>query len=166
MRIPILMLTTLAYAGAASADSASTTRSTALLEKASADAAVLANLASQTKLDTIQRQGPWQQVKTTNGQLGWVDMMSLHFDSNGASSSVNSLKILGRTSNTGSVGTGVNGLNKTDLAQASPNYPEYQKMQRSMADKNAAQSFAQRSQLSGNNVPYLDQGKNSKREGN
>ncbi|MFZ6778365.1 SH3 domain-containing protein [Undibacterium sp. Ji83W] len=166
MRIPILMLTSLAYAGVAYADSASTIRSTALLEKASADSAVLATLSSQTKLDAIQRQGAWQQVKTTNGQLGWVDMMSLRFESNGTSNSVNTLKVLGRTSNTGSVGTGVNGLDKTDLARASPNYSEYQKMQRGAIDRNTAQSFGQRSKLSGNRIEYLDQSRNTKREDN
>ena len=166
MRIPILMLTSLAYAGVAYADSASTTRSTALLEKASADSAVLATLASQTKLDAIQRQGAWQQVKTANGQLGWVDTMTLRFESNSTSNSINTLKILGRTSNSGSVGTGVNGLNKTDIAHASPNYPEYQKMQRGAIDRNTAKSFGQRSQLSNSKVEYIDQNRSSRREDN
>lgn len=165
MRIPILLVSTLAYAGVASADSASTTRSTALLEKASTDAAVLATLANQTRLDALQRLGPWQQVKTNGGQLGWVEWSAIRFDSNASSNSVNSLRFLGRTSNTGSVGTGVNGMTREDLAHASPNYSEYQKMQSAVADKNAAASFAQRSQLSGRSVPYLDQGKNSKSEG-
>ncbi|MFZ6744413.1 SH3 domain-containing protein [Undibacterium sp. JH2W] len=166
MRIPILLLVMLASAGVAYADSASTTRSTPLLEKASADAAVLATLASQTRLDTIQHQYGWYQVKTSNGQLGWVEMMSLRFDSNGSANSVNTLKILGRTSNTGSVGTGVNGLDKSDLARATPNYPEYQKMQRAAADRSTAQSFAQRSQVSGSKMEYLDQARNSRQGDN
>lgn len=174
MRIPVFFFTLLLYVGSVFAESATTSRSTELQEKASADSAVLATLANQTKVDVMQRNGGWTQVKTGNGQSGWVRMTSLRYESAGPSTAVptsggsllGSLATSGRTSNSGSVGSGVKGLDKEDLKRASPNYAELQKMQRFAVDKNSAQSFAQKSSLNPTNVAYLDQNNSGKRENN
>jgi hypothetical protein len=68
---------------------------------------------------------------------------------------LNNLLSSGRTSNAATVTTGVRGLSEEDLQQAQANPAELDKAQRFMADRNAAQSFAQRSKLSPVKVEYL-----------
>ena len=173
MRIPIFLLTGLLCASSASADSGTTTGKTDLREKASFDSAVLATLAAKTRVDVLQLGGGWTQVKTGVGQTGWVRLNSLQFDAAGSSANsspsgslMNSLANSGRTSNSGSVGSGVKGLDKEDLRRASPNYSELQKMQANAVSRDSARGFAQKSSLSQLNVAYLDQGNTGKREGN
>lgn len=161
-------------AGNVMAESATTSKSTELMDKASSDASVIGTLANQTRVDVMERNGAWTQVKTTAGQAGWVRMTALRLDattgSNVAPASggnvLGSLMTGGRTSNTGSVGTGVKGLDKEDLRRASPNYSELQKMQANAVSKDSARSFAQRSNLPSVNVEYIDQNNTGKRGNN
>jgi len=160
----ILMLTGL-LAGAAWAESALTSRSTELQSQPQSDSAVITTLTENTKVEVIARKGAWSQVKTATGQTGWVRMLSLKSEVSGqqapAASSSNPVGALGnlltagRTSNTGTVTTGVRGLSEEDLQNAQANPAEVEKMQRFSVDKNAAQSFAQRSKLSPAKVDYL-----------
>lgn len=173
MKIPFLIAAVM-LTGNALAESATTSKSTELMDKASTDAAVIGTLANQTRVDVMQRNGAWTQVKTTAGQAGWVRMTALRLDastnSNAAPASggnvLGSLMTSGRTSNTGTVGTGVKGLDKEDLRRASPNYSELQKMQANAVSKDSARMFAQRSNLSVVNVEYIDQNNTGKRENN
>lgn len=160
----ILMLAGL-LAGAAWAESALTSRSTELQAQPQSDSAVIATLADHTRVDILARKGAWSQVKTAAGQTGWVRMLSLKPESSGqpapAGSSSNpigalgSLLSAGRTANTGTVTTGVRGLSEEDLQNAQANPAEVEKMQKFSVDRNAAQSFAQRSKLSPVKVDYL-----------
>lgn len=159
----ILMLAGL-LAGAAWAESALTSRSTELQAQPQSDSAVISTLAENTKVEVLARKGAWSQVKTATGQTGWVRMLSLKPETSGqpaAASSSNpvgalgSLLTAGRTSNTGTVTTGVRGLSEEDLQNAQANPAEVEKMQKFSVDKNAAQSFAQRSKLSPSKVDYL-----------
>jgi len=173
MKIPIL-ITTVMLTGNVMAESATTSQSTELMDKASMDAIVIRTLASQTRLEVLQVGGAWTNVKTSSGQAGWVKLTALRFDASPGSNSApasgnnafNSLLAGGRTSNTGSVGTGVRGLDKEDLRKASPNYSELQKMQANAVSKDSARSFAQRSNLPAINVAYIDQNNSGKRENN
>jgi hypothetical protein len=162
----ILMLTGL-LAGAAWAESALTSRSTELQAQPQSDSAVLAILTDNTRVEVMARKGAWSQVKTAAGQIGWVRMLSLKPEASGqqapAASSSNpvgalgSLLTAGRTSNTGTVTTGVRGLSEEDLQNAQANPAEVEKMQKFSVDRNAAQSFAQRSKLSPVKVDYLSE---------
>ncbi|MBC3916430.1 SH3 domain-containing protein [Undibacterium sp. CY18W] len=174
MKIPILIISML-VAASAGAESAYTQRNTDLRDKAQFDSASLTTLSSQTKVDVLQRSGGWAQVKTANGQSGWVKLLDLRMEATAGASTaapsnggslLGSLATSGRTSNTSTVGTGVKGLDKEDLKRASPNYAELQKMQKFAVDKNSAQAFAQRSKLMASNVDYSGQSAAGKREGN
>lgn len=173
MKLPFLIAAVM-LAGNAFAESATTSKSTELMDKASADASIIGTLANQTRVDVMQRNGAWTQVKTSSGQAGWVRMTALRLDastnSNAAPASsgnvLGSLMTSGRTSNTGTVGTGVKGLDKEDIRRASPNYSELQKMQANAVSKDSARAFAQRSPLVASNVDYSNQDKAGKREGN
>ncbi|PXX46510.1 SH3 domain-containing protein [Undibacterium pigrum] len=173
MKIPFFMIAVL-LAGNVMADSATTSQSTDLMDKASLDATVIRTLASQTRVELLQVGGAWTNVKTSSGQAGWVKLTALRFDASPGSNAApvsggngfNALLTGGRTSNTGSVGTGVKGLDKEDLRRASPNYSELQKMQANAVSKDSARSFAQRSNLPAVNVEYMDQNNTGKRGNN
>ncbi len=69
--------------GAGAAELAYTVRPTELKAKPFADAATLGNLAESSKVDVLERQGSWRQVKA-NANTGWVKLLSLRFDSSKA----------------------------------------------------------------------------------
>lgn len=160
----MLMLAGL-LAGTAHAEPAMTVRSTELQAQPQSDSAVITTLTENTRVEVVIRKGAWSQVKTSTGQTGWVRMLTLKAESSGqqatASSSSGSIGALGslltagRTSNTGTVTTGVRGLDEADLQNAQANPAEVEKMQKFSVDKNAAQSFAQRSKLAPVKVEYL-----------
>ena len=149
-------------AAAAHAEPALTTRATDLMAQAQADAAKVASLPENTKVDILRRVGAWSEVKTSAGQ-GWVRMLSLKPESAGAAatgsggSGLGSMisGLTGRTSNSATVTTGVKGLNKEDIANANSNPEEFKKMQKYAVSKDAGRTFAQRTKLSANSVEYL-----------
>ncbi len=158
-----LMLTLLTMP--AQAELAYTNRNTDLYEKAMLDAAKLASLANQTRLDLLQRSGAWVQVKTGQGQTGWVQMFHLRLDatagtnpgsSNSGSNLVGNLLTGGRSSTSGTVGTGVKGLSKEDIQNAQVNFAEFQKMQSYAADKQAASEYARSANLTSRTIADKD----------
>lgn len=166
MRSLPFMLAALLATGACHAESALTVRATDLQSQSQSDAATLATLPENTKVDVLRRVGAWDEIKTTDGQTGWVRMLNLRFDvnnagkGNGATSSLGALSGLlstGRTSNTATVTTGVRGLTEEDLKKANANPAELEKMKRFAADKATAEKFAQRSKLASAKVEYLQE---------
>jgi len=151
------------------AEPAQTIRDTDLQAQSQSDSAVIATLPGKTQLDVMQRKGAWSQVKTGTNQTGWVRMLNLRFDSTAAPAKSDSTAIsaltgllsTGRTSNTGTVTTGVKGLNEEDLKNAQPNPVEFQKMQQFTVDKSVGQTFAKNSKLTPNEVNYLPDDGNS-----
>lgn len=145
------------------AEPAFTTRTTDLQAQAQSDAATLASLPQNTRVDVLRRVGAWDEVKTPAGQTGWVRMLNLRFNEDaskggsaaGTLSALSGLLSTGRTSNTATVTTGVRGLSEEDLQNASANPAELEKMKKYAASKEAAQAFARRSKLSAAKVDYL-----------
>ena len=160
----ILMLAGL-LAGAAHAEPALTTRAAALQAQPQSDAATIASLAENTKVEVLGRKGAWSQVKTASGQTGWVRMLSLKPEAGAQQApapaaanpigALGSLLTAGRTSNTATVTTGVRGLSEEDLQNAQANPAEVEKMRKYSVDKEAAQAFAQRSKLTPVKLDYL-----------
>lgn len=149
--------------GAAVAETGVIARTTDLLAQAQADAAKLATLNENTKVDLLRRVGAWSEVKAS-GQTGWVRMMNLKLDGSGqaapasASGGGNALANLlssGRTTNSATSTTGVRGLTEEDLQKAEPNPEELKKMQKFRMDKGAGQAFAQRNKFAPVTVEYL-----------
>ncbi len=157
----IIALSGCVMTGLAHAESAYTNRNTDLYEQAMLDAAKLASLMNQTKLELLQRNGAWAQVKTGQGQLGWVQMFHLRVEAasltqnTGRSASPNVVGNLlagGRTTTSGSVGTGVKGLSKEDIQNAQVNFSEFQKMQSFAANKQTANEYARLTKLNARNI--------------
>lgn len=162
MKTVAMALAGLLAAGAALAESALTNRATALQAQAQSDAATIASLPENTRVEVLARKGAWSQVKA-GGQTGWVRMMSLKPEgavqqapaSGNPLGGLGSLLSAGRTSNSATVTTGVRGLGEEDLQNAQANPAELEKMQRYSVDRNTAQAFALRSRLAPAKVDYL-----------
>lgn len=164
MKRRALLFALLLAAGSAHAQSAIVTRATELQAQAQSDAATVAMLPENAKVDVLRRSGAWSEVKTATGQTGWVRMLSLRFEGSGGSAQqpsanplggLSNLLSSGRNSNTATVTTGVRGLTEEELQNARANPAELQKMQKFATDKRTAQAFAQRAKLSPAAVDYL-----------
>lgn len=166
MRKILLTLAGLLAAGLAQAEPALTGCATDLMAQAQSDAAVVASLPENTRLDVLGRKGAWSEVRTAAGQNGWVRMTSLKPATSATSAAnapalanplgaLNKLLSSGRTSNTATVTTGVRGLSEQDLQNAQANPAELEKMQQFAVGKPAAEGFAQRSQLVPRSVDEL-----------
>lgn len=139
----------------AQAETALTNRATDVLAQPQSDAAKVATLPESTKVELTRRQGAWAEVKTSTKQAGWVRLLHLQLEPGKAGAGLGNLLSSGRTSNSGTVTTGVRGLTAEELRQARPNADEFKKMQQYAVGKDIAQDFAAKSRLAPQAVDYL-----------
>jgi hypothetical protein len=159
--IAVLVLSCVAMT--AHAASAITNKPTELQAQAKADAATIATLPENTKVDILRSMGAWREVKAATGQTGWVNMFNLKAEGSGAAASgsanpmgaLGSLLSGGRTGNDATVGTNVKGLTKEDVQNAQANPAEFQKLQGYAVKKASGQAFAQKSKLNATTVEYF-----------
>lgn len=128
-----------------------TIREVELKQEPFTDAATLATLPEKTSVTITKRQGGWMQITSTPGN-GWIRMLSVRLGEPGGTASTSSssggswfasLFSLGRSSSSGAaVTTGVRGLDKQQITNATPNLAEVQKMQAFTVSKDQAQQFA------------------------
>lgn len=143
-------------------------RATELKAKPFADAATLATLAEQSRLEVLARQASWMQVKTEAG-VGWVKMLSVRRDNSGApgsasgksgDSGLGKLFNLATTGSSGStVTTGVRGLSEEQLQNAQPNPEAFKTLQGYATKKDEAQKFAKTGALKAEKLDYLGSSK-------
>lgn len=136
------------------------TRASELKAKPFIDAATVAQLPEQSKVDILANEGGWSQVKSSQGQTGWVRLLNVRPDSAGGGNALSSLNTLGNVARTGSTGatatTGAKGISKDDLAQAAPNPQEVQRLARYASTPQDAEKHAQAQRLQKRKVAYLD----------
>ena len=167
MKKQIWMLAALTLAAATHAETAVTKRAVPLQAAAQSDAATLATLEQDTRVEVLARKGAWNQVKAPPGQTGWVRMMSLQYETAPGTAKteseaanplggLTSLLTSGRTENSATVTTGVRGLTEEDLENAEANQKELEKMKKYGIGKEAGQSFAKRSKLAPVAMDYLE----------
>jgi len=133
-----------------------TNRATELKDKASADAATVAQLPVDTPVKVLARGGGWTQVDA-GGKTGWVRVFHLRFPSTvqagsdsgaGLSSIGAALGFGGGTNRKANLATtGIRGLSPEDLKNASPNPAELEKLHSYRVDKAAAERFARDAKL-------------------
>jgi hypothetical protein len=133
----------------------------ALPEDASA---LVRKLADRDSVTLMERRGPWSRVRAGT-DVGWVRMMHLR----GGSAIVESGQSAGvfgtlnaALSNTGSgraqsATVGVRGFSKEDVARASFNPAEMEKLKRFQVSDGDAQRFASQGRLAFRSVAYLAQ---------
>ena len=164
MRTPFLALVLLLLSAAAWAqEQAFTNRATELKDRAAPEAATVRSLPDNTEVKVLQRSGGWTRVEA-GGQQGWVRVFHLRFPATAeaASSSGGALSSLGsalgfgrqRSQTTTIATTGIRGLSKEEVQNASPDAAALQQMQSYRADTPAAERFAREGKLSAANVDY------------
>ena len=138
-----------------------------LRDQPSASAATLVTLASGTSVTrTPQRSGPWMQVQTASGQVGWVHMFELTAStasapaSNGLTGALRGLTgFLNRGSNSGTTTAtstvGIRGLSKEDIQNAAPNLAAVEKLEQLRADEAQARRYASERTLVAHNIAAL-----------
>jgi hypothetical protein len=127
------------------------------------DAATLAALAEQSKVEMLERKGGWTRVKTAAGAEGWVRMLALRYaaagDAKQGDTGIVQLLNVARTGTSGTqVATGVRGLDPEQLKNARPNADELKRLQRYRASPDAAAAFAERGRLQAKQVDYPKEG--------
>lgn len=142
MKSSLLALAILLSAGAVHAESAVTVRSTELQADAQSDAATLATLSENTRVEILGRKGAWSQVKAANGQRGWVRVSNLKSEaatpaSETPAGALNKLLSSGRTSNTATVTTGVRGLPREEQSDPQRDPEELKRAREFERDKGA-----------------------------
>jgi len=130
-----------------------TNRATDLKDKASADAATVAQLPENTPVKVLARGGGWTQVDA-GGKTGWVRVFHLRFASTVESSSGGGLGGLGAALGFGGSNrkanlatTGIRGLSPEDLKNASPDPAALEKLHSYRVDKASAERFARDAKL-------------------
>jgi hypothetical protein len=142
---------------------ATVVRDTELRQAPASDAAVVAPLAVNARVDALERKGGWTRVKTEGGAEGWVRMLVLRYAGTGEAkqgdSGIVQILNVARTGTSGTqVTTGVRGLDAEQLAKARPNAAELKKLQGYAASPEAAAGFAASGKLEARKVDYPKEG--------
>jgi len=153
-----------AIPAAYAAETGYTLRATEVKDKPFLDAETLVTLPEKTTVEIVTRQGAWMQVKAKDLKSGWVRMLSVRLGSpdQKTQSSGNLLSAIGigsrpRTTSTSTVTTGVRGFSEEDLAKATPNPAEVEKMKGYSAAPAEATEFAKAGSLAAQQVAYFDE---------
>jgi hypothetical protein len=137
------------------AESGSVIRKTDLRDKPFLDAAVIANVASDTVIDIRSRKGSWMEVKLANGKTGWIKLLNVRTSGSTSSSSAALSNVIKTGSSGKTVTTGVKGLSAEQIHNAVPNPAEVDKMQTYAVSNQAATQAAMSNGLQKKNVSSL-----------
>jgi hypothetical protein len=145
------------------AEPASLIRDTELRSTPASDAAVVAPLAVNARVDALERKGGWTRVRAEGGHEGWVRMLALRYAGTGEAkqgdSGVAQILNVARTGTSGTqVATGVRGLDAEQLAKAKPNEAALKKLQGYAASGEAAAGFAAQGKLESRKIDYPKEG--------
>lgn len=141
------------------AEPATVIRATELKQQPATDAATVAPLAENARVNALERKGGWTRVKAEGGAEGWVRMLALRYAGAGEArqgdAGIAQILNVARTGTSGAqVTTGVRGLDAEQLANAKPNAAELKKMEKYAASRNGAGGFAAKGKLSAQQVDY------------
>jgi hypothetical protein len=160
MRVLLSLIAALALTVCAAAfaqDQAFTNRSTELKDKPDAAAATLVTLPENTGVKVVARAGAWTRVEAA-GRVGFVRVFHLRFpatvegsSSSGGSNPLSAIGgfLSGQKSDDRAklASTGVRGLSKDDVKNASPDEAALKTMRAWRADKPSAERFAREGRL-------------------
>ena len=160
----LLALVVLAIPAAYAAETGYTLRATEVKDKPFLDAETVVTLPEKAVVEIVTRQGAWMQIKTKEVKSGWVRMLSVRLGSpdQKPQTSGNLLSAIGignrpRTTSTSTVTTGVRGFSEEDLAKATPNPAEVEKMKGFAATPAEAGDFAKAGKLAAQELAYFDE---------
>lgn len=141
------------------------------------DAASLATLTENQRIDVLSRKASWMEIRA-DSNTGWVKMLTLRFDStaakdaggnaiggNAIGDTAKSLFSLIKTGSSGTTSTtGARGLSKENFQNLVPSPDAFEKMKAMAATPQDAQQFAQKAQLKTQELAYLKTPKGGNRE--
>ena len=159
MKLIITIFLWLCTLAAQADETAYTVRATELKAKPFADSATLSSLPEHSKVDVMERQASWMQIKA-DGATGWVKMLSLRFSDEGTQKKTGNsgLGALFNVASTGKSGstttTGVRGLSEEKLKAAHPDSQALKTMQGYAASKENAVGFARAGKLEEQSMDY------------
>ena len=145
------------------AETGYTLRPTELKAKPFLDAETVTTLPEKSQVEILVREGAWMQIKTKEKQQGWVRMLSVRLGyPDQKPQGGNLLSAIGffnrpRPVTTATVTTGVRGFSEEDLAKATPNPAEVEKMKGFAATPANAQQLAAKGKLGQRQVAYFDE---------
>lgn len=167
LRRPALALAlACALAPLAAQESAQVRRATELRERPDAASPVLATLPASTPLTRVPgRRGPWVQVRTGSGQVGWVHLFDLGREGPGSraggGAGANPLRsVAGLFSPAGPASTstsasGIRGLEAEELARAQPDAGAVGRMEALRLSEQQARDYARQVAWRPQSVPPL-----------
>jgi hypothetical protein len=168
IKTAILVAGSMLCGGAYAAELAYTVRPTEVKAKPFTDASTLAKLAESSKVDVLNRQASWIQVKS-DAATGWVKMLSLRYDQLGTSAKPanNNLAVMFNIASTGSGGsttaTGVKGISEEALKNPRPNPAAMKQLNEVQVSKADAEAFAKAGKLDGKEMAYLAEPQGAKK---
>lgn len=138
-------------------------REVALKKEPFTDAETVSTLPENTTVQILTRQGAWMQVQAGES-TGWLRLLSLRTTAASEASGDSGLNAAINVARSGASGntvaTGVRGLSKEQISNASPNTAELDKMSSYAVDDAKARAFATQGPLTAADVPFLAAGDN------
>jgi hypothetical protein len=157
MKARLLLAGVLAFAPLlAAAEPATLVRAVELKKEPATDAAKVADLAENARVDALERSGGWVRVKSAAGE-GWVKLLALRYGgtARAGDSGLQQALNVARTGSSGTqVTTGVRGLDEEQISHAQPNPAELKKLQGYAETKQASSGFAESGKLKAQRVEY------------
>ena len=146
-------------AGARADDTGYLIRETEIKAKPAGDSDTVATLRERARVDIVRRQGAWLEIKSEAGS-GWVRMLGVRRGSASASGSSSSgfasIFNVARTGSSGTgIATGVRGLDKEQIKNATPNPAELDKLNDYAVSSDDAQRFAAQANLAERRIDYV-----------
>ncbi|MES2884149.1 MAG: hypothetical protein V4709_05055 [Pseudomonadota bacterium] len=142
-------------------ETAQVIRATDLKKEPFADAELVSTLPENTLVQIVLRQGVWMRVQAGESS-GWLRLLSLRTSAastakgdSGLSAAINVARS-GASGNT--VATGVRGLSKEQISNATPNLAELEKMAGYASDEARARAFAAAAPAVEADVSFLESG--------
>lgn len=136
----------------AATESGTVLRASELKQRPFIDAAKVGDLAEKASVDILMRQGAWMQVKTQDGQTGWVKMFNVRTGNgeikSGGGGLLSAISLFKTGSSGTTVTTGVKGLSEEDLKNAQPNPADLAKLDGYASSADDAARFAKAGKLS------------------
>jgi len=134
-----------------------------LKETQSLESKTVKNLASNTSIKILKREGFWVQVEVA-GTKGWVKLSSVNMA--GQTPSITPLDT-GRTGKGNIVSTSAaRGLSAKDLTLAKPDSSQFEELKKFAVDSSEADKFAKSGGLSTRQIPLISSGTKSSERNN
>lgn len=123
------------------------------------DAQVVTRVEAKAEVEILGSEGAWTQIRTRDGKTGWVRLLTVRPRAASGGSSLQGILTAGNVARTGATGstatTGAKGISKEDLAKASPNFDEVQRLEGYRASGADGRQYAAGARLTAQRVDPL-----------